>query len=438
MNNIQSVSDSFLCSNCGACKAICPTRAISMKLSSIGRMYASVNEDCIDCGLCTKVCPSLNQPLVEDSHIGCINSVFTGRATDEQIFMNAQSGGVCTAILKYLFEHHKIDCAVVCRMSFGEFPIVESVAIENVSQLHSTQKSCYTPVDMLSRLRNVKDKESVAFVGLPCQIQGLTHLQKTSKSYRNVKYKLGLICERTLCGGIQNVFLAKAKQKGINPSLFKIDWKRKAVIANGNFYTYGNAPIVLYTKSEEYVIPNVYRFLLKDFFTPPRCRICEDKMNASADIVLGDPWGMKNIEMRYGESVIITRTAKGDELIREMKQGGILKLIRRDSSEIIQGQHINERKISVATYSKAFNVLPLSVNSYLLDKSEGILVNNKEKNKCERELLNFLSLEKRTKKEIVAMALKIIERYERIHDNFLYHFLSRVRNKIVFILKRYK
>ncbi len=438
MKNIQLVSDSFLCSNCGACKSICPRGAITMRLSSMGRMYASVDKNYIDCGLCTKVCPSLNLPLVEDSHIGCINSVFTGRATDEEIFRNAQSGGVCTAILKYLFEHHKIDCAVVCRMSFGEFPIVESVAIEDVSQLYLTQKSCYTPVDMLSQLRNVKDKESVALVGLPCQIQGLTHLQKASKFYQNVKYKLGLICDRTLCEGIQDVFVTKAKQMGVKPFVFKIDWRRKAFTANGKFYSYENAPIVVYTKFEEYVVSNIHRFLLKDFFTSPRCRVCGDKLNTSADIVLGDPWRMNNIDICYGESIIITRTTKGDELIQEMKQGRLLKLIRRGNTEVIHGQLINERKKSVATYSRAFHVLPVSVNSYLLNTFADISVSDKEKNKCEREFLNFLSLEKKTKKEIVAIALKMIEQYERIHGNLFFHFLSRVRNKIISILKRYK
>ena len=438
MNNIQPVSDSFLCSNCGACKSICSKGAISMSLSSMGRMYASVNDNCIDCGLCIKVCPSLNRSLVEDSYIGCINSVFTGRTTDEKIFMNAQSGGVCTAILKYLLENHKIDCAIVCRMSFGETPIVESMVVEDISQLYTTQKSCYTPVDMLSQLRNVKNKKSVAFVGLPCHIQGLIHLQQISKSYQNVKYKLGLMCDRTLCGGIQDVFVAKAKQLGVKSSFFKMVWRRKAFTTNGNFYSYEHAPVVVYTKSEEYVIPNVYRFLLKDFFTSPRCRVCEDKINTSADIVLGDPWRMKNVEMRYGESVIITRTTKGDELIQEMKQGGMLKLIRRVNSEVIHGQLINERRLSVATYSKAFHVLPVSVNSYLLDRPEDISVSDKEKDKCERDFLNFLSLEKKTKKEVVSMALNMIERYERIQGNPFYHFLSRVRNKIIFMLKRYK
>ena len=44
MKNIKPVSDSYLCSNCGACYAICPKEAISFEITSIGRHYATVND----------------------------------------------------------------------------------------------------------------------------------------------------------------------------------------------------------------------------------------------------------------------------------------------------------------------------------------------------------------------------------------------------------
>lgn len=60
MRNIQAVSDSYLCSNCGACYAICPKEAIAFQWSGLGRKYAVINEICIECGLCQKVCPSID------------------------------------------------------------------------------------------------------------------------------------------------------------------------------------------------------------------------------------------------------------------------------------------------------------------------------------------------------------------------------------------
>ena len=178
MNNIQSVSDALLCSNCGACKAICPVNAIAFQTSSMGRMYAVVNNNCIECKACTKICPSLD-------HFN-LHKTFS------------QSGGACTAIVSYLFERKLIDAAIVCRMYSGNPPVIKSIVINNSNELSACQKSCYTPVDLLSALQNTGEKESIALVGLPCHIQGAVNLMKQSRKFRNISYKLGLICDRTL------------------------------------------------------------------------------------------------------------------------------------------------------------------------------------------------------------------------------------------------
>ena len=41
MNNIQFISDAYMCSNCGACNAICPKGAISFDYTSMGRLFAN-------------------------------------------------------------------------------------------------------------------------------------------------------------------------------------------------------------------------------------------------------------------------------------------------------------------------------------------------------------------------------------------------------------
>lgn len=269
MNNIQKVSDAYMCSNCGACKDICPKDAIDFKWSSMGRMMAIVSDTCIDCGICTKVCPFLNNAAacLEDQYVGNIEALYTGRATDNAIFQNAQSGGAVTAVLTYLFEKQEIDCAVVCRMSAGDTPVVESIIVSNPVDLAQSQKSCYTPVDMLSILKLTKDYKSVAFVGLPCHIQGLTLLQQTSKCYHNIKYKLGLICDRTLCASIQDLLTQKYTQSFLLKNV-KIDWKRKYL--SDNSFQYKDAPLVVYSDKDECTLPNSVRFYLKEPFTPPQ------------------------------------------------------------------------------------------------------------------------------------------------------------------------
>lgn len=194
MKNIQEVSDSYLCSNCGACSVICPKNAINFKWTNIGRLYADVTPDCINCGKCLKVCPSIDEKNIhtrfQDRFIGEIKSVWVGRATDEQIFQNSQSGGVATAILSYLFDEGLIDAALVCKMSFGSLPQVEPYIAKSKQELLETQKSCYTPVPLLTKLAELKDFKSVAVVGIPCHIQGIESLRLNSPDFNNIKLVL--------------------------------------------------------------------------------------------------------------------------------------------------------------------------------------------------------------------------------------------------------
>ena len=435
MNNIQQVSDSYMCSNCGACKNICPKEAIDFKWSSMGRISVQVSDKCIDCGICTKVCPSLNNVAAcfEDQYVGNIEALYTGRAVDDKIFINAQSGGAVTAVLSYLFKNKKIDCAIVCKMIAGNTPVVKSTIITDANDLEQTQKSCYTPVDMLFILKNTKDYESVAFVGLPCHIQGLTLLQQTSKRYRNIKYKLGLICDRTLCTSIQDLLVNKYSESFYQKNV-KIDWKRKLLI--NNKFCYENAPMVIYSDKDVRIVPNIVRFYLKEPFTPPRCRVCPDKINVMADLVFGDPWRMEKVEWEKGESVIIARTVLGNNLIKEMQTKGVLQLVKRNNEEIICAQLIPERKEQVALWKEAITILPMQIESYLTSTESTSNVDKQQMAEAVNKLNSFVMLEGLSKEDAVNTIMKNLDKFMKRQNSPVHRIISGLKRRIKNILKR--
>lgn len=426
--NIQKVSDALLCSNCGACKAVCPKDAISFSTTSLGRMFAVVNDSCIDCGLCVQVCPSLDRAGLHEEYpdrfIGDIKKVYVGKSTNDTIYLNAQSGGVCTAIISFLFDTNSIDCAVLCKMEYGNPPIVKPVIIENKEPLIDCQKSCYTPVDILSALKGTDKKKSIAIVGLPCHIQGVESLMRKLKKFHNIRYKIGLICDRTLCGGIQNVITSFGQKSEV-----KIAWRNKTPrTIEGIEYCYKNAPVTLSSLSgKEYVIPNTYRFALKEYFTSPRCRVCYDKLNSFSDITLGDPWGMSDVDWKNGSSVIITRTAAGEQLINDMIKADSLSLNEHNKEELIRGQRIEERRKTVAHYSKALQVIHVKIDSYLYKQNREL--NNKTV-KEEKELKDFMRRDVMTEEEILRKSKEIIKIYitqQRINKLFIVKLLRKIK-----------
>lgn len=95
-------------------------------------------------------------------------------------------------------------------------------------------------------------------------------------------------------------------------------------------------------------MPNSYRFTLKDIFTNPRCKVCNDKLNVNADIVLGDPWGMSGVDWVNGDSLIITRTPIGRQLYEELTAHNLITASsQHDISEVANGQQVAARNANV-------------------------------------------------------------------------------------------
>lgn len=326
-----------------------------MRQSAIGRLYAEVNDRCIACGLCLKVCPSRSvEDIVgtvsEDALLGEIRSVSIGRSAREDLYKNGQSGGAATALLTYLFDTGKIDGALVVRMESGVQPYGKAFIATSAGELKQSQKSCYTPVALLEALKEADKFRSLAVVGLPCQLRGLDNLMHHAKKFDNICYKIGLVCDRTLCSGIQDALTPKSLQGTSRKMVFR---------SYGNVgdrrIPYQEAAVAIFPENGSVVfVPREDRFALKEMFTAPRCRICPDKLNTLADITLGDPWGMEGGDQDQGDNVIVVRTENGESWLQDAVEKGYLLLKKVAAAEdLSRGQHIPDRVQQVRRYAEA-------------------------------------------------------------------------------------
>jgi len=387
----------------------------------------------------------------EDIFVGEYKNIYIGHSNDNTIYENAQSGGLVTTILKCLFDNAKIDAALVCRMSYGETPVVSPVIITEPNQLYATQKSCYTPVDILSALKNTHNYRSIALVGLPCHIQGLRHLQANGKKFQNVRYAIGLICDRTLCATIQDSI-----KDYCNASKYKFTWNVRNLLVKKKYFfiwrgkkiergdirfPYRTAPLAIIDNfGKEIVFPNKIRFLLKDMFTSPRCKVCYDKLNIHADIVLGDPWGMSGVDWNLGDNVVIVRNETGQNIINQLLKQNLCTLhVISDIAELRNGQKMDERRSQVCVYSMATDVLPRTVDLFLhhFDKiitSVGQV--DSEVQKARNEYRIFANRERLPKKKIVEEALNVLtfhlnaQKQSNQIKNYLKAISFRIRNHV--------
>ena len=417
MNNVNDIKESQLCYGCGTCSAVCGKNAIQMGYDNIGRLLPVINEEkCVDCGLCHKICPSLDSkeiqlPKTGDYYKGHVLNVYIGKAKDETIYRNSQSGGLLTAVLSYLFDTGRIDAAIVCKVVDEVEYTPKAVLVSSTEELLETQKSSYVPIDMVSAIKEAEHYHSIAVVGTGCHIQGFHALMDFKDTYREkIMYVLGLVCDRTLCKTATNV---------LYDNHFKE--KKKRIIWRDKHEGYSNARLLIRTaEGEQLVLPRWQRIALKDPFTNPRCRICFDKLNVHADIVFGDPWSMSNVDWKNGMSLIITRTPKGQSLIDEPAFQAKVSLQAGSIGEVMKGQHMEKRRKEVSAAISCYQQNGWDLPSYA--SSLYVQVSDADCSAISKKIYGFIQDASLSKDDIIKKNKRLLSKMRWRKNKFAFFF----------------
>lgn len=332
---IQPISANALCTACGACSGICPTGAIAMRYNTSGYLYAHLDEErCIECGKCVSVCPSVskNTPRFDyDPFHGQSLAGYVGYAVDEEIRLRGQSGGIVTALLCYLLESNRIDGALVNKFDqeTGKTKVVYEDTIEGIKE---GSGSYYIQSAVSKSVFDYQDTRTAAVV-LGCQAESINLAEKQSRSFRKPEYLIGLICAGQYSANYIDSLLATAEvERPI--SSFRFRDKRA-----------GGWPgdILIEWEERTTIIPKKLRHEQKPLFENFRCIQCYDQMNIYSDIVVGDPWGIKEKAEPSGNSVVIVRTQKGRDLIEAAVAAGYICVESLSPELILAGQTVDGR-----------------------------------------------------------------------------------------------
>ena len=327
--NVNVVVNNALCSACGACVGMCPVHAIKMHMRENGFVVAEVDEEkCVNCRKCLGICPS-NGNRADDDFIGDVISGYIGFASNKDIRSAGQSGGLVTAIIKYLFEQDLIDGAVLARFNTVAKKAENFLAL-NVQDVLSASGSHYTQTSPVEMILQNQDKR-LAVVLLGCQAASL---QQIKEKYPNIKlptYTIGLICggnnSRLIVDDLLNIGGYNSREE-----LQAFSFRDKK---------YGGWPgDITFTTKDIHLIPKEKRMELKPHYQNYRCLVCADKMNLHCDMVVGDPWGIALESEQTGYSAVISRTEIGEQLLRKVELSGQIVLRECLPDEIIKGQQI--------------------------------------------------------------------------------------------------
>ncbi|KKH90399.1 F420H2 dehydrogenase, partial [Methanosarcina mazei] len=274
---------------CGACEAVCPIGAVTVKKAAEIRdpndmsLYkkGAAYQVCEGCLTCSRICPVMDGFIGDE--LSNVRKFFGARAKDN---IGSQDGGVTSGILKGLFNRGEIDCAVgITRNENWEPEVVLLTSAEDVERTRGTK---YTSDPVVAALREAFEKyDRIAVVGVPCQ----AHASRLIRENVNEKIVLiiGLLCMESFH---HDVMLNK-----IIPEILKVDVQDivKMEFTKGKFW--------VYTKDE-----GVHSVPIKDVAKYARnpCHHCCDYTSVFADISVGsvgapEGWNSVFIRTEIGE-----------------------------------------------------------------------------------------------------------------------------------------
>jgi len=320
---IQAVVDHKACCGCGSCLVICPASCIEF---IYGRRFNYPKVDvtrCTGCGRCLKVCPSAfllkgTDPGFSDESAKASYDCYLIHSKDDEIRLDASSGGFITGTILHLMDKGLADGGIVARCE-GKNPIVaESFIATDRKSLLSARASKYAPVSNCTVLAEVlKRPGRYVFVGTPCMVEGLEKLQGFLPELKErIILSIGLVC-----AGMASRLSTKAyieEDGGVNLA----DVRRICYRGNGwpgRFRVFGENDKLLMDRpliggSLIHVVP-------RDHYL--RCWNCLDHWARCADITVSDPWCDEMIKTeRKGRSAIMVRTSRGKAAVASAIDSG--------------------------------------------------------------------------------------------------------------------
>lgn len=368
--NIKTIVLNRLCNSCGACVGVCVSGAIELQEDIAGHLYPVVNAGCISCGLCTKVCSgknlsnsALKRLFDSNPFYGQALNTYVGKSIDSKLFNNSQSGGIASAIINEAISQKIIGGAVLVRMKQGNPPRPEIFIASTPEEIMSAQKSKYCPTPLFSIFQAImKYEHKLALVGLPCHIHAFYNLSEVFKEFKDkIAFTIGLVCDRVMTYRAIDFFAAAAQIPATEP--YSFDYRNKSISGYPG-------DICIKAQKKLKTLPAANRTLVKEFFTPLRCRICFDKMNVLSDITVCDPHGLEGIDRKNGETALIVRTKRGSEILSKISSAIDVKHCLYD--DIVKGQLIDLKISQWRVYVKKFADCGFLLPHYLKRISDSI------------------------------------------------------------------
>lgn len=261
------------------------------------------------------------------TYTGPYRDLYIGHAQDAVLRLSGASGGIISTVLIYLLEKKRIDGAIVTRMSPEKPWLTEPFIARTREEILEAAQSKYILTSVNEILEQSADfNGSLAYVGLPGQVQSIRKLQEAKDpAVANIAYLFGPFYGNTLHFSSVKSFLRSHGEKD-HTRIRKLYFRHGEWPGNMRVEMESGRIIELKKFHANYLIP---------FHIVRNSLYCSDFTNEFTDVSGGDAWAPVYEERGKGFSLVIPRSEKGAQLIEEMQKEGWLHLLPISEKEAI-------------------------------------------------------------------------------------------------------
>ena len=317
--NISNIGDE-LCTGCGVCETICPTKCIEVKLNDNGFYKALLNEEkCIDCQMCQKVCYKFID-VFEKSKVNTKDSFnitdsrgYLSYSLNKEIRLKSSSGGIGTELVKYALNNGYNVCGAEYNYEENK---VNHIIFDSEEGIEKIRGSKYIPSSTVGAFSKFDKNKKYLVIGSPCQIYGL---RKASELKRIDNFIfVDFFCHGTPSLNLWNKYIDYIKREYKIDEIIKVDFKNKDLGWHKSSMSIMGKNGQVYSKNLDEDM--FMQFFLQNADLSEPCSNCKLRFNKIySDIRLGDFWGPKCAEDEIGTSILLVNTKKGEEILKSLK-----------------------------------------------------------------------------------------------------------------------
>ena len=308
---LEKVVSKENCMGCGACVLVCPFGCLEYL-----EQKPKLVKNCEVCGICPRVCPRYEwswsdiEKLVFERErkpkedFGIYQRLVLAQTTDKEVITSCQDGGVVTTLVTFALKNGIIDGALLSGLStdkpFCPVPVLATTPKE-VLKCAGTRYT-YSPNLLAIKEAFKQKRQSLAFVGTPCQIHAIRKMEASKlRRYTNrIKFTIGLMCTESFT---YEGLMEKHVQQTLGINLHdvkKMNIKGKIIVTTNS----GDVKTISLAEAKQH--------------TRRSCLPCTDFSAELADISAGG-LGLS------GWNLTIIRTETGKELFKAAETAGLIK-----------------------------------------------------------------------------------------------------------------